>query len=61
MSDTRPDVNEGPIERSVRPESNPVVNFELSGGVGGFLFDVLDCAPATPDTASRKIAARVRI
>src|SRR6476619_3931413 len=56
-SDTRPDVSAGPMERSLRPASKPVVNFELSGGAAGFF----DWAPAIVDPATNAMTIRIRI
>src|SRR5512141_2881410 len=61
ISATRPDVSAGPIERSLRPESRPVVNFVLSGGAAGRLLAVFDCAFPTVDAAARRMIARVRM
>src|SRR5688500_4302402 len=58
MSEIRPDVSAGPIERSFRPASKPVVSFVLSGGAAGFLFD---WAFASGATAIRRRAGRLRI
>src|SRR6478672_6474879 len=61
ISATRPDVSAGPIERSVRPDSKPVVNLLLSGGAAGFLLLVFDCASAIVDAAMSRTIARVRM
>jgi hypothetical protein len=52
MSDMRPDVSAGPMERSFIPARSPVVNFVLSGRAAGFLFD---CAPAIVAKVTRKM------
>src|SRR5690554_2337049 len=36
MSEMRPEVSAGPIERSFRPDRSPEVNFEVSGVADGF-------------------------
>src|SRR6476619_5863636 len=61
MSATRPDVSAGPIERSARPDSKPVVNLLLSGAAGCFLLFVFDCASAMVDEPISRMIARVRM
>lgn len=61
MSETRPEVSAGPIERSFSPESKPGVNLELSGGAAGRLLVVFDCALAMVDAKRRRVSARVRM
>src|SRR5688572_8242408 len=37
MSEMRPEVSAGPIDRSFSPDSSPALNLELSGGAAGRL------------------------